>query len=231
MERRDSTLDVVVRLKTEQPPSPETHDPQQDLASKLDQQEQPSSSSSPPPTSLLDRLPDELLLIVWEYAVISPTPLHINCPCDSSFGGWNEAYYAEREAWEEGERSPPWQPSLTRVCRSIRADTLPMFYKYNDFRAGYCYECDTDIVMDWLRVIGKENRETMQAFFFWDENPEHDRYSPKCLKKLRRSAAVRELGGHLESTYTAQACRHDVTFGEEAGYQLDGIVRLFEDAL
>ena len=201
------------------------------------QDDKPSSpntaalASEAAPVSLLSRLPDELLLIIYEYTVISPEPLLLNCPCDSSFGGWSEEYYAEREAWETGQRSPPWQPALTKVCRSMRADALPMFYKHNAFRAGYCYECDTDIVVAWLRVIGKDNREMMKEFFFWDENPEHDRYSPKCLKKLVRSEVVRSLGGKLESTYSNVACRHDVRFGKNEGEEMEGMQRMFEEAL
>lgn len=209
MARRDSAIDVVKDTNDDhKPPRPRQS-----------------------PASLLSRLPDELLLIIWEYSVISPEPLDLNCPCDSSFGGWTEAYYNEREAWDLRQRCPPWQPALTRVCRSIRADALPMFYKHNAFRAGYCYECDTEIVTDWLKVIGQQNREMLREFYFVDANPSHDRYSPKCLKRVLRGDVVRSLGGSLQSTYTSEACRHDVSFVRRDGEEMEGVQRLFEELM
>ncbi|KAF2208147.1 hypothetical protein CERZMDRAFT_91615 [Cercospora zeae-maydis SCOH1-5] len=217
MERRDSALDVVLVADKDQP-RPEL-----------------TRGLAPAPTAtttcLLDRLPDELLLIIWEYAVIDAEPLLVNCPCDSFFGGWTDAYYSERDAWKEGTRQPPCQPPLTRVCRSIRADALSIFYSRNAFRAGYCYECDTNLVVSWLRVIGQQNRSMLKEFFFWDANAVHDQYSPKCLKKLKRSAVVRELGGCVDTIATSDACRHDVRFGQEPLEELEGVADLFEEVL
>ncbi|PPJ59357.1 hypothetical protein CBER1_05778 [Cercospora berteroae] len=231
MERRDSALDVVqIAAKVLVPPATSTP-PEQPRHEPTAASAQSDASSTSTTTCLLDTLPDELLLIIWEYAVIDSEPLFVNCPCDSSFGGWNDAYCAEREAWEEGDREPPWQPALTRVCRSIRCDALPMFFRRNRFQAGYCYECDTDTVVSWLRVIGKQNREMLTHFFFWDANPDHDKYSPKCLKKLKRSAVVRELGGWMDTTYTREGCKHEVRFGDEQLRELDGVADLFEEVL
>ncbi|KAM3421396.1 hypothetical protein BST61_g1792 [Cercospora zeina] len=220
MERRDSALDVVHVNAKDQP----RH--MREVARGL-----ATSSPTTTTTCLLNRLPDELLLIIWEYAVVNSDPLLVNCPCDSSFGGWNEEYHHERDAWKEGRHHPPCQPPLTRVCRSIRFDALSIFYSRNAFRAGYCYECDTDIVVSWLRVIGKQNRELLKDFFFWDANPVHDQCSPKCLKKLKRSAVVRELGGCVDTTDMSGACRHDVRFGQEQMDELEGVAQLFEGVL
>lgn len=180
------------------------------------------------PSRLLS-LPPELQLLIWEFSVIESEPLHLNCPCDSSFGGWTEEYYEDQARWEAGEKEPPWQPSLTRVCRSIRADALPMFYKHNRFQAGYCYETDTDMVVDWLTVIGEENRRLMKGFYFFDANCRHDANCPKDLKRVQRSQVVRAMGGVLESEYGDEYCKHAVRFvakGEDE--EFDGLEGLFE---
>lgn len=188
----------------------------------------PQQTNLHQPSRLLS-LPPELQLLIWEFSVIEPEPLHLNCPCDSSFGGWTEEYYEDQARWEAGEKEPPWQPSLTRVCRSIRADALPMFYKHNHFQAGYCYETDTDMVVDWLKVIGEENRRLMKGFYFYDANCRHDANCPKDLKRVQRSQVVREMGGVLESEYDGDSCKHSVRFmakGEDE--DLDGLEGLFE---
>ncbi|KAK4495691.1 hypothetical protein PRZ48_012959 [Zasmidium cellare] len=180
------------------------------------------------PSRLLS-LPPELQLLIWEFTVISPTPLHLNCPCDSSYGGWTDEYYNDQSLWETGEREPPWQPALTRVCRSIRADALPIFYKHNLFQAGYCYETDTDMVVDWLKVIGEGNRNLMRGFYFWDANGRHDANCPKDLKRVVRSEVVRGMGGVVESEYLEGGCRHAVKFGVKGeDEELEGLEGLFE---
>ena len=52
-------------------------------------------------------------------------------------------------------RSVAQQPDLTRVCRQVRDDTLPMFYGSNHFVLdGDCYGTS---YRKWLRVIGPRN--------------------------------------------------------------------------
>ncbi|EME88647.1 uncharacterized protein MYCFIDRAFT_80019 [Pseudocercospora fijiensis CIRAD86] len=179
-------------------------------------------------TSRLLSLPPEIQLIIWEFTVTSAEPLFINCACDSSYGGWTEEYYADRERWEKGERHPPWQPGLTRTCASIRADALKMFYK-NTFQAGYCYECDLDIVIDWLKTIGPVNRECIGKFVFFDANRKHDRNMPKDLTKVLRSDVVRIMGGRVESTYDGEGCKHVVKFGPHGDEDLMALKDLFEE--
>ncbi|KAF7197569.1 hypothetical protein HII31_01072 [Pseudocercospora fuligena] len=182
-------------------------------------------------TSRLLSLPPEIQLIIWEFTVTSAEPLFINCACDSSYGGWTEEYYADRELWEKGERHPPWQPGLTRACASIRADALKMFYKLNTFQAGYCYECDLDIVIDWLKTIGAANREKIGKFIFFDANRKHDRNMPKDLIKILRSEVVRVMGGRVESTYDGKGCKHVVRFGPHGDEDLMALEGLFREEI
>ena len=180
--------------------------------------------------SRLLSLPAELQLAIWEFAVIQEDPLLVNCPCDSSYGGWSEDYYADVDLWENGTKHSPWQPALTRVCRSIRADALPMWYKHNQFQSGYCYETDLDMTVDWLRIISAENRKLMKHFYFYDANYQHDDNCPKDLTKLERSKVFREFGGVMQSTYDGKSCRHDVVFRDKVvDEKLEGLEGLFNE--
>lgn len=104
-----------------------------------------------------------------------------------------------------------------------------MFYKHNTFQAGYCYECDLEIVFNWLKHIGAENRATIGNFVFFDANRRHDRNTPKDLTKVKRSRVVREMGGKIESSYNVDGCRHAVRFGEHADEELLALERLFKE--
>lgn len=180
------------------------------------------------PSRLLS-LPAELQLAIWEFVVIQEEPLLLNCPCDSFYGGWSEEYYAEVDLWENGTKHPPWQPALTRVCSSIRADALPMWFKHNRFQAGYCWETNRGMTLDWLEIIGAENRKLIKHFYFHDANFEHDDNSPSDLRKLKRSKVFREFGGVMQSTYDGECCRHDVLFCDKVvDEELEGLARLFD---
>lgn len=236
MTRYDSAIEMPFNDndKTEQaipaPPPPPQAPPHEEghHGSTETEPQRPQPTNHYQPSRLLS-LPPELQLLIWEFSVIEPEPLHLNCPCDSSYGGWTEEYYEDQSRWEAGEKEPPWQPSLTRVCRSIRADTLPMFYKHNLFQAGYCYETDTDMVVDWLKIIGEENRRLMKGFYFFDANCRHDANCPKDLKRVQRSQVVRGMGGVLESEYGEEYCKHAVRFGAGGeDEEFEGLEGLFE---
>ncbi|EME41711.1 hypothetical protein DOTSEDRAFT_134645 [Dothistroma septosporum NZE10] len=200
----------------------------------------PTYSADPPPQgpatqqhtqSRLLSLPAELQLAIWEFAVIREDALLVNCPCDSAFGGWTDEYYEEVHLWENGTEHSPWQPAITRVCRSIRVDALPMWFKHNSFQSGYCWETNLAMTLDWLKIIGAENRKKMKHFYFYDANSQHDHYCSKDLTKLKRSAVFREFGGVMKSTYDGECCRHDVAFCDEnVDDELDGLEGLFNDA-
>lgn len=102
-----------------------------------------------------------------------------------------------------------------------------MFYKLNNFQAGYCHETDTDIVYRWLRAMGPENRALMSFFRFFDANDAHDDYNEmKDLKAVQRGPVVREMGGMIDSIY-ADGCSHEVTFFLEEVDPMDGFGHLF----
>ncbi|KAF2167883.1 hypothetical protein M409DRAFT_22031 [Zasmidium cellare ATCC 36951] len=236
LERYDSAVELPFEnnkpeeeAMTTSPPPQAPHEEERSPGSITTSEQEPQQPNRPNQPSRLLSLPPELQLLIWESTVISPEPLHLNCPCDSSYGGWTDEYYTDQASWEAGEKEPPWQPSLTRVCRSIRADALPIFYKYNRFQAGYCYETDTEIVVDWLKVIGEENRKLMRGFYFWDANCRHDANCPKDLKRVQRSEVVRGMCGVLESEYGEEYCKHAVRFGVKGeDEELEGLEGLFE---
>lgn len=66
------------------------------------------------------------------------------------------------------------QPSLTRVCRQVRKESLPVFYGANVFampayRARYedpPIAGLSTIVRDWLKAIGKKNRKLLRIVVF-----------------------------------------------------------------
>ena len=58
------------------------------------------------------------------------------------------------------------QPALTRTNRSIRNETLPIFYGANSFRTTLCYQPITKSVaaLKWLVAIGREKRAMFRRF-------------------------------------------------------------------
>lgn len=178
----------------------------------------------------LQDLPAEIQLIIFEYVVMTDETLLINHPCDSSYDGFTDAYHADKKLWETGVRHPPKQPASTRTCRSIRYDTIPMFYKLNTFQAAYCFVVDLKIVCRWLQAMGPENRVMLRSFRFFDSNPDNDSIDDYAdTRRLLHSAFGREMRGSIVSTYSDEGCSHAVTFSLEEDDPMDGLVRLFGD--
>ena len=48
------------------------------------------------------------------------------------------------------------QPALTRVCRQVRSETLPMFYALNQFDL-HEHRCDFGYLISWMNAIGLHN--------------------------------------------------------------------------
>jgi hypothetical protein len=80
-------------------------------------------------------LPLELQLSIYDLAVIETEPLLINVPCDSGRSG---LLREEEDAWKSGLKKPPAQPALSRTCRDVRREVLPIFYGSSIFRGCYC---------------------------------------------------------------------------------------------
>ena len=179
--------------------------------------------------SRLLQLPVELQLAIFEYSVIEDTPLLLNCGCDSSYRSV-EAWEEDQALWERGEKHPPAQPGLTQTCHVIRATTLPMFYRQNMFRAHYCFETNLDKSIDWLGAIGPANRQNLRDFALWDWNPIFDVFTPRDLKRAKRSDIVRKYGGRMESLHRDDHCFHKVVFGERVEDPLELLPLLFDDS-
>ncbi|KAK5685860.1 hypothetical protein LTS10_001973 [Elasticomyces elasticus] len=54
------------------------------------------------------------------------------------------------------------QPALTRTCRLLRTEALPMFYRNNSFEARHF--CEHACPRQWLVAIGIENLRRMRTF-------------------------------------------------------------------
>lgn len=166
-------------------------------------------------TSNLLRLPIELQLMIYELVVIQNEVLLLNCPCNSSYRGRYGQLRQDEEAWQNGEMRPPLQPSLTRTSRLIRRLALPIFYHENIFRASYCYQASMlPTPIEWLKRIGKENREMLRHLYFYDRNQNHDEYCPKDMETVKCCDIFTEMGGRIYTFSNENYCAHLVTFGE-----------------
>jgi hypothetical protein len=176
--------------------------------------------------SALFNLPTELVLSIFEYAIIEAEPLLLNCGCDSSYTD-EEEWDEDQARWESGEKHPPYQPGLTQTCRWVRSVTLPMFYERNAFRSHYCFRVDLDMSLRWLKAIGPDNRRRLKDFCFIDKNPLYDMQWERDLKRLQRREVFKEMDGNFETLESAYCC-HRVRFGVEQDDSLEGLEALFE---
>lgn len=178
---------------------------------------------SPEGACRLLHLPIELQLTIYELVVLSPRPLLLNSPCNSSYRGRREEHRKVEDEFKSGTRHPPLQPALTMTCRFIRAQALPLFYETNVFRATYCHASRSYSVtsanyppLRWLRMIGEKNRRSLRQLYFYDRNESQDIDRPKRLEQLQESCIFTELGGKLETFSNQYCCAHLVTFAEHA---------------
>lgn len=174
----------------------------------------PASDSS---RCRLLELPVELQLAIYELVVVQTGPLLLNCACNSSYRNCRSQMLKDEQAWDTGKRHPPLQPALTQTCRKIRELALPLFYSENVFRASYCdpYGRPPMLppVIRWLRLIGKENRETLRHLYFYDRNRSQDRNKPQRLHALHMSEIFTEMNGKSEALWNNSCCAHLVSFG------------------
>lgn len=179
--------------------------------------------------SRLLRLPTELQLAIFEYAVIEDEPLLLNCGCDSSYSTMQE-WHDDEMLWEDGEKHAPEQPGITRTCKSLRAMTLPIFYQKNRFRAHYCYEANLGMAIMWLERIGHANRLMLRDFCLWDKNPLFDGWIPKDIMRAGRSDIVRKFHGRLEGCQVRahDYCCHPVVFEDGEKEYYDSVACLFD---
>ncbi|OQO04181.1 hypothetical protein B0A48_10791 [Cryoendolithus antarcticus] len=94
---------------------------------------------------LLD-LPPEIWLAIGAYAVLKP-PLNVTLAETNDLQAKMVA-----------------QPAITRTCRLLRKELLPVFYKRNTFSALHLYK--VSCIRKWFAAIGQVNCEAMRTFTF-----------------------------------------------------------------
>ncbi|KAI6798132.1 hypothetical protein KC363_g717 [Hortaea werneckii] len=110
---------------------------------------QPSANSAGvmnKPFRLLD-LPPELWARICTLAILDPADITIQ-----------HAYHPNLVC------SQTLQPPLTRTCRVLRGECVPLFYKLVNFIILDEY-VDVDGNLKWLRSLGKENRRRFQRLY------------------------------------------------------------------
>ncbi|KAK3701343.1 hypothetical protein LTR37_015565 [Vermiconidia calcicola] len=55
------------------------------------------------------------------------------------------------------------QPPLTRVCRQIRDETLPIFYGWTYVSTNFTHFWVQHVTLDWLAAIGMRNRRLLKS--------------------------------------------------------------------
>lgn len=148
----------------------------------------------------------------------------VNFPCNSSYRGRYELMKEDEDAWKSRVKRGPMQPAITRTCRLIRDETLPLFYRRNVFRARYCDlfgENPLAEVIPWLKIIGPKNREMLMHFYFYDRNKRQDDNYSQTLEELKGCEIFTEMDGAIETVSTSEYCAHRVTFGKHAGHAPD----------
>jgi len=134
------------------------------------------SSAPEPGGGLLFKLPAELRNVVYELAVARRRCIV-----------WVHLYVVD----ERGElalehENNAIQPALTRTCSAIRTEALPIFYELNTFILNLYDTNYAESACQWLRVIGKTNRNRVKEVLVLD------REWKACGNAMDRNA----IGGH-----------------------------------
>ncbi|KAK4547658.1 hypothetical protein LTR36_000615 [Oleoguttula mirabilis] len=120
-------------------------------------------------------LPPELQLIIFELLVVHTEPIRISFPCWGEYEKVGRSYRQDRaleaaakRRWDGGDDQLSLQPALSRVCKYIRATTLPIYYQLNTFESTYCETKKETRFFDWLAAIGPRNRLLLREVYIWD---------------------------------------------------------------
>lgn len=106
------------------------------------------ATSSLQAASPLFRLPAELRNIIYEMALPEDHPISVGTT-----------------PWYSSTTVPPGtgtQPALTRTCRAIRHEALPIFYAENVFITSLAHPINEAWMRRWLHAIGPRNRKALQ---------------------------------------------------------------------
>ncbi|KAK3104275.1 hypothetical protein LTR53_018552, partial [Teratosphaeriaceae sp. CCFEE 6253] len=93
----------------------------------------------------LFQLPTELWLRVCELAVTFDRPINVT-----------------KSALVEQQVASVYQPAITRTCKLLRRETLPLFYRNNIFEARHF--CEHACPRRWMVTIGLVNLRMMRTF-------------------------------------------------------------------
>ncbi|KAK5117196.1 hypothetical protein LTR85_008964 [Meristemomyces frigidus] len=133
---------------------------------------------------LLD-LPPEIRNCIYEYAVVMPEGEAIEI---------RTQYYAPHHG--QGQ-----QPVITRVCRQLRRETLPMYYSMNRLTTsvGYIEDVQTQkiAVNAWLAAVGETNAGHIRRLVVgYDGDDQHGKVEAirwsKGFRAVRKVAELRE---------------------------------------
>ena len=85
------------------------------------------------------------------------------------------------------------QPVLTKVCKKVRSDTLPIFYGDNSFLFTI-FDRKTDIasLFKWLRIIGPQNARSLNRLRIVTRNKRDTKYVKNELVPMLAKLGVRE---------------------------------------
>ena len=187
---------------------------------------------------LLMVLPAELRLAIYDLVFIEDRPLLLNCACCQSYIEARRGqslyvnvfkYHEDLRSWDTGELHLPVQPALTRTCRVLRSDALPVFYEQNTFRAHFCLkETEFDMAFGWLKAIGETNRRSLQRLELFAGDPfcDQDEWGTKGL--LSASRKLESIEASIQDVSDAEACRHLVSFPEGGSNFYEGLAELFD---
>ncbi|EMD00060.1 hypothetical protein BAUCODRAFT_21723 [Baudoinia panamericana UAMH 10762] len=121
-------------------------------------------------------LPPELWLRICEVAVISPVPVNVT-----------------RVPFQQQQAQRVQQPAITRTCRLLRQEALPMFYKNNTFEAWHFCQPWT-CPRQWLLAIGRGNLLQMGRLKIYTQNDKE--FWQGCFERAGlKDVEIREVEG------------------------------------
>ena len=122
-------------------------------------------------------LPTELWLRVCFYAILKPT----------RFLDITRARYMVNQC------AMVRQPAITKTCRLLRHELLPLYYRHHEFEAKHL--SGVACIRNWFAAIGPENCKAMRIFTFYAE------YEPQFWID-----SFKTVGIDVGVTYTEDQC-------------------------
>lgn len=143
------------------------------------------------PFRLFD-LPPELWLRVCEFAVIRPSTIRVG----------KEPSLVDQVAITR-------QPAITRTCRLLRHESLPLFYSSNTFEMLHC--SGVPCPRNWIKAIGSDHRRRMKSMLMSEFEKSAFAYNFADLPFLSSPESSCDLG-FWEGSYRRAAIDAEVEF-------------------